>query len=146
MSRRLDTRSISLVRTFVVILFLISLVLVVWLVPKAQVSSLTSSTNRIQAETAARDVLIKAIGGLLVFVTAFVSWRNLRVSEEKQLSERFSKALEMLGHEENVHIRLGGIYALERIAMDSKKDHYPVMQEQEDRFGGYDVDLDYDDI
>ncbi|WP_170943978.1 pentapeptide repeat-containing protein [Leptolyngbya sp. BC1307] len=89
---------------------------------------MSSPTDRMQAETAARDVIVKAIGGLLVFVTAFVSVENLRATEEKQIAERFSKAVEMLGHEENVHIRLGGIYALERIAMDSRKDHYPVMQ------------------
>ncbi len=128
MSRRLSFWSNPLIRIFGAISLLALLFSVVWFLPKAQVSSLPLPADRIQAEIAARDVLVKAIGGLLVFITAFVSVKNLRVTEEKQIAERFSKAVEMLGHEENVHIRLGGIYALERIAMDSKKDHYPVMQ------------------
>lgn len=128
MNRRLSFWSNSLIRFLGAILILGLLGSVIWFVPKVQVSSMSSPTDRMQAETAARDVIVKAIGGLLVFVTAFVSVENLRATQEKQIAERFSKAVEMLGHEENVHIRLGGIYALERIAMDSRKDHYPVMQ------------------
>lgn len=130
----MPSRVSQLIRfTGIVLVGLALLSIVIW-VPIEQASGLPK-VERIKAETAARDVLVKAIGGSLVFITAFIGWKNLKatersilVSEEKQIAERFSKAVEMLGHEENVHIRLGGIYALERIAMDSKKDHYPVMQ------------------
>jgi uncharacterized protein YjbI with pentapeptide repeats len=90
---------------------------------------------RIDAETAARIVLIQGVGGLLLFTTAGISWlnlkatqRNILLAEEKQVTERFSKAVEMLGNESSTHIRLGGIYALERIAKDSVKDHWQVME------------------
>lgn len=52
---------------------------------------------------------------------------NLKATEEKQITERFSKAVELLGSEK-IEVRLGGIYALERIAKDSPKDHWTIME------------------
>ncbi|WP_190824624.1 hypothetical protein [Saccharopolyspora pogona] len=42
--------------------------------------------------------------------------------QQQQITERFSTAIEQLGSDK-LQIRLGGIYALERIAHDS--DHHP---------------------
>src|SRR5262249_42040703 len=74
------------------------------------------------------------IGGLLVLLGLYAKFRNmeiarenLRVAEEGKLTERFSKAVELLGSDK-LDIRLGGIYALERIARDSLKDHWTVME------------------
>ena len=53
---------------------------------------------------------------------------NVRVAEEGQITERFTRAIQQLGDDENMAIRLGGIYALERIAKDSEKDHGPIME------------------
>ena len=55
---------------------------------------------------------------------------NVRVAEEGHITERFTKAIEQLGQKgpDNMAIRLGGIYALERIAKDSEKDHGPIME------------------
>ena len=55
---------------------------------------------------------------------------TVRVAEEGQITERFTRAIEQLGQEGegNMAIRLGGIYALERIAKDSEKDHGPIME------------------
>ena len=64
-------------------------------------------------------------GGLLVGL--YLGWRRVRAAEEGQITERFTKAIEQLGHKE-MAIRLGGIYALERIARDSEKDHGPIME------------------
>ncbi len=52
---------------------------------------------------------------------------NLKLAEAKQVTERFSKAVEMLSSG-NIHTRLGGIYALERIAKDSDDDYWQVME------------------
>ena len=59
-----------------------------------------------------------------------VAQENVRVAEEGQVTERFTRAIEQLGQEgdDKMAIRLGGIYALERIAKDSEKDHGPVME------------------
>lgn len=72
------------------------------------------------------EFLIQALGGAFFFVTAFFSWRNLIAAQEKQITERFSKAIEQLGSE-SLSVRLGGIYSLERIAKDSSKDYVTVM-------------------
>ncbi len=68
------------------------------------------------------------------FVTAYFTYRNVRATEanvkateEKQVTERFSKAVELLGSEK-LEVRMGAIYALERIAKDSPKDHWTIME------------------
>jgi uncharacterized protein YjbI with pentapeptide repeats len=48
--------------------------------------------------------------------------------EQGQLTDRFSKAVEHIGASNSVEVRLGGIYALERIARDSDRDHPVVME------------------
>ncbi|WP_347276939.1 pentapeptide repeat-containing protein [Coleofasciculus sp. FACHB-64] len=53
--------------------------------------------------------------------------KNAEAAQDKQITERFTKAIELLGSE-NISIRLGGIYALERIAKDSVKDHWTIME------------------
>ena len=67
-------------------------------------------------------------GGLLVGL--YLGWRRVRAAEEGQITDRFTKAIEQLGQEgdDKMAIRLGGIYALERIAKDSEKDHGPIME------------------
>jgi hypothetical protein len=57
----------------------------------------------------------------------YFTWRNLRVAQEGQITQRFNDAIEHLGNEKG-EIKLGGIYALARIARDSPKDHTAVMQ------------------
>ncbi len=80
----------------------------------------------ISLENTTEAFIVQALGGAFFFVTAFFSWRNLVVTQEKQITERFSKGIEQLGNT-NLSIRLGGIYSLERIAKDSPKDHVTVM-------------------
>lgn len=53
--------------------------------------------------------------------------KNVQLSEDKQITERFSKAIEQLGSEK-IEVRLGAIYTLERIAKDSPKDHWTIME------------------
>lgn len=81
----------------------------------------------ITAENNARLALAQIIGGLVVLLGLYATFKNVRVAEEGKLTERFSKAVELLGNE-NLDVRLGGIYALERIAKDSQKDHWTVIE------------------
>lgn len=53
---------------------------------------------------------------------------NRRLTEDKQVSERFSKAVELLSETEKLEARIGGIYLLERIAKDFPDDHPTVME------------------
>lgn len=52
---------------------------------------------------------------------------DAKLAESRLITERFSKAIEHLGSEK-LHIRLGGIYSLERIAKDSKRDYSTVIE------------------
>jgi uncharacterized protein YjbI with pentapeptide repeats len=53
---------------------------------------------------------------------------QLALSEQGQITDRFSKAVAQLGTKDSIEVRLGGIYALERIARDSMRDHPTVME------------------
>jgi Pentapeptide repeats (8 copies) len=52
---------------------------------------------------------------------------ELSLTRQGQITERFTRAIDQLGHE-RTEIRLGGIYALERIARESEEDHWPIME------------------
>jgi hypothetical protein len=52
--------------------------------------------------------------------------RTLEATREGQIIELYSRAVDQLGSEQ-LHVRIGGIYALERVARDSEKDHPIVM-------------------
>jgi len=62
-----------------------------------------------------------------------VAQDNLKIAQEGQITERFTKAIEQL-RAYDIHgnpafeVRLGGIYALERIANESDKDYWPIME------------------
>ena len=78
--------------------------------------------------------IVKIITGLLVLVGMYWTMRRVRaaektvgVVEEGHITERFTRAIQQLG-DDKMAIRLGGIYALERIAKDSEKDQGPVME------------------
>ena len=85
-------------------------------------------------------LIAQIIGGFGFLLGAFFIWkridimqRNLETAQEGQITERFTKAIEQLGATDDkgnpkMEIRLGGIYALERIARDSKADHWTVME------------------
>ena len=54
-------------------------------------------------------------------------------TEDGRITDRFSKAVEQLGARNSdgskqIEPRLGGIYALERIARDSARDAWPIME------------------
>jgi uncharacterized protein YjbI with pentapeptide repeats len=91
-------------------------------------------TNRIQIITAA----VQSVGGLAVLVGIYFAWANLkttqraqretlRLTNEGQITDRFIRAIDQLGSGQ-LEVRLGAVYALERIARDSAKDHWPIME------------------
>lgn len=53
--------------------------------------------------------------------------RSAELTEQGQVTDRYTKAIEQLGSDK-IDIRIGGIYALERIAADSVRDHPTVME------------------
>jgi hypothetical protein len=79
------------------------------------------------ARDAARGRLLTLGAGLLAAGALVFTARNFILSREGQVTDRYTKAVEQLGSKE-LDVRIGGIYALERIARDSDKDHPTVME------------------
>ena len=67
--------------------------------------------------------------GALVFTARnfTVARRTLELTEQGQVTDRYTKAIEQLGSDK-LDVRIGGIYALERVARDSARDHPTVME------------------
>lgn len=88
------------------------------------------------------DLFIKACGALGLVLGSFFTWRTLRnahdtlsVTQQGQITSRFTNAINQLGASNAHHpsgkaieMRLGGIYALERIAWESREDHWQIME------------------
>jgi len=99
------------------------------------------SKNLIEIQNEYRKIFVQIIGGIAILYGLYLTNRrtkaiedrarslenNVRVTEEGQITERFTRAVEQIGNEK-LEVRLGGIYALERIAKDSKKDYWTIME------------------
>ncbi|QQP88164.1 pentapeptide repeat-containing protein [Skermanella sp. TT6] len=53
--------------------------------------------------------------------------KQMEADRERRITDSFTKAVELLGKPE-LEVRLGAIYALERIAHESQRDHWPIME------------------
>lgn len=114
-------------------------VFLVWKVPEWQAASRVGSSGvgpaeLFEIENAARGTLGQILSGLAVLAGLLFAWQQLgntsetlEVGQEGQITERFTRAVDQLGSD-GVAIRLGGIYALERIGRDSARDRGPVLE------------------
>jgi hypothetical protein len=78
-------------------------------------------------------LIAQVIGAVVLAIGGYFTWRNIQVAQEGQITNRFTQAIGQLGAElkngdANLEVRLGGIYALERIARDSPRDHWTIME------------------
>ena len=88
--------------------------------------------------------LITALGGLvsapLALIRVFTTERQTTTAEQGHITDRINKAVEGLGatkteYEDdaqktvpNIEVRIGAIFALERISQDSPRDHVQIME------------------
>jgi uncharacterized protein YjbI with pentapeptide repeats len=77
------------------------------------------------ATNSVRSTLLQGLAGATLLAGAFFTWRQLHLSRQGQLTERFTRAAELIGSD-NLDVRLGAIHAFERIARDSKTDRESV--------------------
>jgi hypothetical protein len=102
-----------------------------WLYPPlsaADLHGVLSAQARIQLQQAqsqladdARSSVLQGFAGVLVVIGAMATWWQVHISREGQITERFTRAVDQLGSDK-VDVRIGGIYALERIAKNSPVD------------------------
>ncbi len=82
------------------------------------------------------QLLAQIVGGGALLFGLYFTWRRVEISQrtletqqDQQVTERFTRAIDQLGATDDkgnprLEIRLGGIYALERIAKDSPERYY----------------------
>jgi Pentapeptide repeats (8 copies) len=94
----------------------------------ASLAAVADAAKRLELEDArlkqrndVRTTLLQGLAGAVVAVGLSLTWRQIRVNQEGQITERFNKAIDHLGNDK-LDLRLGGIYALERIAKNSDDD------------------------
>ena len=95
----------------------------------ASASSYTTSTDSTadEARGRARTALFGLVAGSIALVGALYTARTFALNRRGQITERFGRAIEQLG-DERTAVRLGGIYALERIAHESSEEHGPIVE------------------
>jgi hypothetical protein len=77
--------------------------------------------------------MAQILAGTALLSGLYFTWRTLQVNREGQITERFTRAIEQLGathadNSKNLVLRLGGVYALERISKESKEDHWSIIE------------------
>jgi hypothetical protein len=107
------------------------LVVVVWLLPIVHTrhpAQNVSATDRLKAVNDARTPLVTALavlGGAVISSTYLA--RTSRLSESQQITDRYTRSIEQLASVD-MEVRIGGIYALERIAVDSVRDQPTIVE------------------
>jgi hypothetical protein len=90
--------------------------------------------GRAQAGITLLQTIVTTIGGIAIFWNIVIARRQVAatqqqmvITQEQIITDRFSKAVEQLGSEQ-LAVRVGAIYSLKRIAKDSIRDHWTVME------------------
>jgi hypothetical protein len=108
-----------------------------WFVPQLQgkyFSQNVPAEERPALVNEYRRTWAQIIGGFGLLLGLYFTWRRVEISQDQQVTERFTRAIDQLGASDDagnprVEIRLGGIYALERIARDSPARDYSTVME-----------------
>ena len=132
-----------------IVLLAIVAAVALWLVPVIQVEParerltaepdlapadrLALENQLFDAENGARATLALILAATGVLLGSAIIWRRFEMSRELKTHERFARAVEQLASERGdgsarVEARLGGVYALERLATESAHEYWPVME------------------
>ena len=94
----------------------------------ARAASLQSAREAVRSQLLTLGASVFAAAALIFTARNFVlSRQTFNLTEQGQVTDRYTRAIEQLGSDK-LDVRIGGIYALERIAHDSTKDHTTVME------------------
>lgn len=132
------------IKVILLIIGSIILGLIWWFLPMLAVCQFGSEitlSEMATLENQYRVTLTQAFGGIAILYGVYLSWKriniaeddlkatqkSLEISKQGQITERFTRAIDQLGRKE-LEIRLGGIYALEKIASESEEYYSPVIE------------------
>jgi hypothetical protein len=115
-----------------VVAFVIALAGVVLIVKVAANQLASSGEGMTSAEHAedvgrARTTVLGILAGSIAVFGAFYTHRGFLLTREGQITDRYMRAVDQLGSASR-DVRIGGIYALERIARASREDHSTIME------------------
>lgn len=109
---------------FLGVLFVV-LVPFTWLIGGGSVRNLHGAAQ-VAALNSIRQILLTALGGSAALVALGFTVRTYYLSRRGQVTDRFNKAIAQLASEK-LEERLGGIYALEHVMLESPTDHAAVL-------------------
>jgi hypothetical protein len=108
--------------------------LAIWLIPEWLNSSAgvdPASKLKVEDWLAAKNTTRTSMVALLVAIVGVGSFlytiRSYRLARAGQVTDRYTKAVDQLGENDKPQVRVGGVYALERIARDSPADQRAVI-------------------
>jgi uncharacterized protein YjbI with pentapeptide repeats len=130
---------------FGVILGLALIALIIKWAPEWLAAKDLNATDEAEEVGRVRTALLATLAGVLAAIGAYYTHRTFQLNratlehnrataershaldQARLITERFTRAVDQLGSDK-LDVRLGGIYALERIARDSSDDHPQVME------------------
>ena len=99
---------------------LAAIILAVWKLPSLLYGDVSKASPDARLE-AASGFGTALVAGLAALGSLAMGTRTYRLTQQGQITDRHTKAIQQLGSEK-AEVRLGGIYALERITNDSPQD------------------------
>jgi hypothetical protein len=104
-------------------------VIVLWALPALLVRHPSSGLTDAEQLKAANDVRTPLVAFLVAVGAAGTLWftaRTYSLNRQGHVTDRYTSAVSQLG-DPSVHVHIGGIYALERIARDSSRDRETII-------------------
>jgi ABC-type glucose/galactose transport system permease subunit len=95
-----------------------------WFVPDKELTS--SDRIKLLAESSVRATIVQFVAGLVVVLGLAYTAAQVRISRETHFTDRYTKAIDQLGHSAP-SVRMGAIFALKRLAANSKVDRPVVL-------------------
>jgi uncharacterized protein YjbI with pentapeptide repeats len=89
--------------------------------------SRTFAIDVVKTIISALGLIATLLAGIGLIVNYFNSQAEIQLTQQRLITERFSKAVEQIGNTKE-EVVIGGIYSLERIAKDSPKDQWTIME------------------
>jgi hypothetical protein len=86
---------------FIIVLIISLLIplfwLLLWKLPQWQVAAVSEMKDRIDLESKSRQTLAQILGGAALLVGLYFTSQTLRTTQEGQITDRFTKAIDQLG-------------------------------------------------
>jgi hypothetical protein len=118
------------------LVFALTLWLVIKVLPEqlAATGGIKDPSRHAEEVGRTRTAILASLAGVLAGIGAYYTHRTFELNRQGhelnrqgQITERFTRAVDQLGNA-SLDVRLGGIYALERLARESRDDHGPIIE------------------